>query len=191
MVEMTDELIENVMYLIDSKKGDVGRLNYILSALQDGKQLYNSDKKYLDSLLAAYMSPSKKKSGDHKSVEELKSELARVKERLEKFEKKGYKKPVGRKAGFFFVTFFFGWHAIITLLGKKSIINIQDVNPYLLPIYYLEKVIPAQYLNYISQINLTIPKIVVLVWGAMMFTWVILGFVYLVKFIRSRYNPNR
>ncbi|TRZ80787.1 MAG: hypothetical protein D4R90_00795, partial [Nitrosopumilales archaeon] len=90
-----------------------------------------------------------------------------------------------------FVTFFFGWHAIITLLGRKSLINIQDVNPYLLPLYYLEKVIPAQYLNYISQLNLTIPKIVVLVWGAMMFTWIILGFVYLVKFIRSRYNPNR
>jgi hypothetical protein len=191
MVEMTDELIENVMYLIDSKKGDIGRLNYILSALQDDKSLYNSDKKYLDSLLATYMSSSKKKFGDHKSVEELKSELTRVKERLEKFEKKGYKKPVGRKAGFFFVTFFFGWHAIITLLGEKSLINIQDINPYLLPLYYLEKVIPVQYLNYVSQLNLTIPKIVVLVWVAMMFTWIILGFVYLVKFIRSRYNPNR
>ena len=47
MVKMIDELIDNVMYLIDSKKGDVGRLNYILSALQDGKSLYNSDKKYL------------------------------------------------------------------------------------------------------------------------------------------------
>ena len=59
---MTDELIENVMYLIDSKKGDIGRLNYILSALQDGKSLYNSDKKYLDSLLATYMRHSEQKS---------------------------------------------------------------------------------------------------------------------------------
>ena len=62
MVEMTDELIENIMYLIDSKKGDIGRLNYILSALQDGKSLYNSDKKYLDSLLATYMRRSEQKS---------------------------------------------------------------------------------------------------------------------------------
>jgi hypothetical protein len=62
MVEMTDELIENVMYLIDSKKGDIGRLNYILSALQDGKSLYNSDKKYLDSLLSTYMRRSEQKS---------------------------------------------------------------------------------------------------------------------------------
>jgi hypothetical protein len=188
---MADELIDYVNYLIDSKKGDVGRLNYILSALQDGKSLYNSDKRYLDSLISTYVGSSKKKFGDQKSVEELKKEITRVKERLEKFEKKGYKKPVGRKAGFFFATFFFGWHAIITILGRKSLINIQDINSYLLPLYQLNKIVPLQYLNYVYQFNLTIPEIVVLVWGIMMFTWIILGFVYLVKFIRSRYNPNR
>jgi hypothetical protein len=191
MVEMGDELIENVMYLIDSKKGDVGRLNYILSALQDGKSLYNSDKKYLDSLISAYMSSSKKKFGDGKSVEELKSELARVKERLEKVEKHGYKKPIGRKAVFFFITFFFGWHAVITLISEKFLQDVQDINQYLFPLYYLEKIIPVQYLDYISQFGLSIPKIVVFAWAVMMFTWIILGIVYLVKFIRSRYNPNR
>ncbi len=188
---MVDELIDNVMYLIDSKKGDVGRLNYILSALQDGKPLYNSDKEYLDSLLSTYMRSSKKRSGDQKSVEELKAELARVKERLEKVEKRGYKKPVGRKAVFFFVTFFFGWHAVTTLISEKFLHDVQDINPYLFPLYYLEKIIPGQYLDYVSQIGLSIPKIVVLAWGTMMFTWIILGFIYLVKFIRSRYNPNR
>src|SRR5690348_11844691 len=188
---MADELIDYVIHLIDTKKGDVGRLNYILSALQDGKTLYNSDKKYLDSLISTYLGSSKKKFGDHKSVEELKTELARVKERLEKFEKRGYEKPVGRKAGFFFVTFFFGWHAIITLLNAKSLLNIQEINQYLLPLYLLEKIIPAQYLDYISQLGLSIPKIVVLAWGAMLVAWIILGFVYLVKFIRSRYNPGR
>ena len=187
---MADELIDYVNYLIDSKKGDLGRLSYILNALQDGKSLYNSDKRYLDSLISTYLG-SKKKSGDQKSVEELKTELARVKERLEKFEKRGYKKPVGRKAGFFFVTFFFGWHAVITLLSSKSLLNIEDINPYLLPLYLLEKIIPGQYLNYITQLGLSIPKIVVLAWGAMLVAWIILGFVYLVKFIRSRYNPGR
>jgi hypothetical protein len=191
MVKMADELIDYVNYLIDSKKGDVGRLNFILSALQDGKSLYNSDKKYLDSLISTYLGSSKKKFGDQKSVEELKVELARVKERLEKFEKRGYKKPVGRKAGFFFVTFFFGWHAIITLLSAKSLLNIQEINQYLLPLYLLEKIIPVQYLDYISQLGLSIPKIVVLTWGTMLVAWIILGFVYLVKFIRSRYNPGR
>lgn len=188
---MADELIDYVNYLIDSKKGDVGRLNFILSALQDGKSLYNSDKKYLDSLISTYLGSSKKKFGDQKSVEELKVELVRVKEKLEKLEKRGYKKPVGRKAGFFFVTFFFGWHAIITLLSVKSLLNIQEINQYLLPLYLLEKIIPAQYLDYISQLGLSIPKIVVFAWGAMLVVWIILGFVYLVKFIRSRYNPGR
>jgi hypothetical protein len=191
MVKMADELIDYVNYLIDSKKGDIGRLNFILSALQDGKSLYNSDKKYLDSLIATYLGSSKKKFGDQKSVEELKVELARVKERLEKFEKRGYKKPVGKKAVFFFITFFFGWHAIITLISAKFLLNIQDINQYLLPLYLLEKIIPRQYLDYISQLGLSIPKIVVLVWGAMLVAWTILGFVYLVKFIRSRYNPGR
>ena len=191
MVKMADELIDYVNYLIDSKKGDIGRLNFILSALQDGKSLYNSDKKYLDSLIATYLGSSKKKFGDQKSVEELKVELARVKERLEKFEKRGYKKPVGKKAVFFFVTFFFGWHAVITLISAKFLLNIQDINQYLLPLYLLEKVIPGQYLDYISQLGLSIPKIVVLVWGVMLIAWIILGFVYLVKFIRSRYNPGR
>jgi hypothetical protein len=188
---MADELIDYVIHLIDGKKGDVGRLSYILGALQDGKTLYNSDKKYLDSLITTYLGPSKRKTGEQKSVEELKAELAKVKERLEKFEKRGYKKPLGRKAGFFFVTFFFGWHAVITLLDKKSVISIHDLNPYLLPLYQLDKVIPAEYLNYVYQLNLSIPKIVVLAWGAMIITWIILGFVYLVKFIRSRYNPGK
>ncbi|MGI0061905.1 MAG: hypothetical protein ACREBA_05580, partial [Nitrosotalea sp.] len=115
---MVDELIDYVIHLIDAKKGDTGRLSYILSSLQDGKTVYNSDKKYLDSLIETYIGSSKK-TGEQKSVEELKTELARVNKRLEKFEKRGYKKPVGRKTSFFFVTLFFGWHAVITMLARK------------------------------------------------------------------------
>jgi hypothetical protein len=187
--KMADELIDYVNYLIDSNKGDLGRLNYILSALQDGRPIYDSDKKYLDSLISTYIGSSKKKFGDQKSVEELKAELARVKGRLEKFEKRGYRKHIGRKAVFFFVTFFFGWHAIIRIISKNFLHDIQYTNPYLFPLYQLEKVIPEQYLSYLYTFNLSIPKIVVLLWGAMMCTWIILGFVYLIKFIRSRYNP--
>ena len=190
MVKMADELIEYVNYLIDAKKGDLGRLNYILSALQDGKSIYDSDKKYLDSLISIYIGPSKKKFGEEKSVEELKAELARVKRRLEKFEKRGYRKHIGRKAVFFFVTFFFGWHAVITLISKNLLQDVQDINPYIFPIYQLEKIIPEQYLSYLNQFSLSIPKIVVLVWVGMICTWLIIGFVYLIKFIRSRYNPN-
>jgi hypothetical protein len=141
-------------------------------------------------LISTYIGSSKKNVRNEKSVEELKAELARVKERLEKVEKRGYRKPVGRKAVFFFITFFFGWHAVITLISKQFLQDVQDINPYLFPLYQLEKIIPGEYLRYVYQFNLSIPKIVVLVWGVMMFTWIILGFVYLVKFIRSRYNPG-
>jgi len=48
---MSDDLIKYVLYLINSKKGDIGRLNYILATLQDDKPLYTSDKKYLESMI--------------------------------------------------------------------------------------------------------------------------------------------
>jgi hypothetical protein len=187
---MAEELIDHVVYLIESKKGDPGRLNYILNTLQDGKLLYNSDKKYLDSLISTYMG-TKKKFGEQKSVEELKSELARVKERLANVEKRGYKKPIGRKAIFFFITFVFGWHAVITLVDEKLLHDLQSINPYLFPLFQLDKIIPGEYLDYITHLGFNIPEIVIIVWGVMIFIWIILGFVYLVKFIRSRYNPSR
>src|SRR5713226_1908063 len=108
---MFDELIKYVLYLIKNKKGDIGRLNYILATLQDDKPLYRSDKKYLESLISTYIGPTRKLR-EQQTVEELRAELARVNDRLKRIERRGYKKPVGRKAVFFFVTFFFGWHAV-------------------------------------------------------------------------------
>ncbi|MDE1764541.1 MAG: hypothetical protein KGH88_09935, partial [Thaumarchaeota archaeon] len=80
---MNEDLIEHVIYLIDAKKGDSGRLNYILSMLQDGRQLYISDRKYLDSLIATYIEPSKRRTSQQ-PVDELKTELTRVKQKLER-----------------------------------------------------------------------------------------------------------
>lgn len=185
---MPDELIEHVLYLINSKKGDAGRLNYILSMLQEGRTLYTSDRKYLESLISTYIEPSKRRTGQQ-SVEELKKELTQVKAKLERIEKRGYKKRIGRKAGFFFVTFFFGWHAIAYILSEKFLLNVQDKNPYLFPLYQLKLIIPDQVTSIMGQYNLNLEKIILLVWGAMMVTWIILGFIYLIKFIRSRYNP--
>ncbi|MDE1764340.1 MAG: hypothetical protein KGH88_08885 [Thaumarchaeota archaeon] len=188
MITTSDELIEHVLYLIDTKKGDNGRLNYILSMLQDGRPLYISDRKYLESLISTYIEPSKRKSGQQQSVEELKIELTRVKQKLERYEKRGYKKAIGRKAVFFFVTFFFGWHAVVKLLGDTISFN-QDINPYLFPLYQLQSVLPSQVTAVLAQYGISLQQIVVFAWGAMLLTWIILGFVYLVKFMRSRYNP--
>jgi DNA repair exonuclease SbcCD ATPase subunit len=48
----TDEsLIDKVQRLVDSGSGDVGRLQFILESLQQGKTLYRSDKTYLEKKL--------------------------------------------------------------------------------------------------------------------------------------------
>jgi len=180
--------------LIESKKGDIGRLNYILNALQDGKSLFVSDKKYLDTLISTYIDSAKRReigiSTGNDPIEELRSELKRVNERLAKLEKKGYKKHIGQKAIFFFVTFFVSWHAIIQIINKISGVtmmvyqNTQDLNPYVFPLYQLKVVIPSQF-------GVNVDLGIMYVWSGMMITWAILGFIYLVKFIKSRYNPTK
>jgi hypothetical protein len=191
---MSNDLIRSVVYLIESKKGDVGRLNYILNTLHDRKPLFVSDKKYLDSLISIYIDAAKKReiglSAAYGPMDELRNELKGVNERLTKLEKRGYKKHVGRKAIFFFVTFFVSWHAIIQIINKISngammvSQNTQNLNPYVFPLYQLKVIISSQL---VAWVDLGI----LYVWAGMMVTWVILGFIYLVKFIRSRYNPTR
>jgi hypothetical protein len=191
---MYNDLIRSVVYLIESKKGDVGRLNYILNTLHDKKPLFASDKKYLDSLISTYIDSAKKReigiSTGYEPMDELRDELKRVNERLAKLEKRGYKKHIGRKAIFFFVTFFVSWHAIIQIINKISngsmmiSQNTQDLNPYVFPLYQLKFIIPSQFVTWID-------LGILYVWAGMMIAWVILGFIYLVKFIRSRYNPTR
>jgi len=188
VITTDDELIEHVLHLIDAKKGDSGRLNYILSMLQEDRPLYISDRKYLESLISMYIEPSKRKVARQQSVEELKTELVRVKQKLERYEKRGYKRAIGRKSVFFFVTFFFGWHAVVRMLGDNLLVS-QNINPYLFPLFQLKTVIPTQVSTIMAQYDLSVEKIVIFVWGLMMLTWIILGFVYLVKFMRSRYNP--
>lgn len=190
---MSSDLIRSILYLIESKKGDVGRLNYILNTLQDGKSLFASDKRYLDTLISTYIDSAKKReigiSTTNDPTDELRSELKRVNERLVKLEKRGYKKHIGRKAIFFFVTFFVSWHAIIQIINKISngtmmiYQNTQDLNPYVFPLYQLKVVIPSQF-------GANVDLGILYVWSSMMIIWVILGFIYLVKFIRSRYNST-
>ena len=189
---MSSDLIKSVIYLIESGKGDVGRLNYILNVLQDGKVLFASDKKYLDTVISTYIDAAKRReigiSVGNESINELRSELNRVNERLAKLEKRGYKKHIGRKTIFFFVTFFISWHAIMQIINKISggttmiYQNTQDLNSYVFPLYQLKIIIPSQFVSWVD-------SGILYIWTGMIVAWIILGFIYLVKFIRSRYNP--
>ena len=49
---MSEDLIKSIQELINSGKGDTGRLRYILHTIQNGKNLYNSDRKYLEKLFS-------------------------------------------------------------------------------------------------------------------------------------------
>src|SRR6476660_1853119 len=178
---MSSDLIKSVIYLIESGKGDVGRLNYILNVLQDGKVLFASDKKYLDTVISTYIDAAKRReigiSVGNESINELRSELNRVNE-----------KHIGRKTIFFFVTFFISWHAIMQIINKISggttmiYQNTQDLNSYVFPLYQLKIIIPSQFVSWVD-------SGILYIWTGMIVAWIILGFIYLVKFIRSRYNP--
>ena len=180
--------------MLESRKGDAGRLNYILNTLQDGKPLFASDKKYLDALISTHIDSTKRReigiSTGSDPINELRGDLQKVNERLAKFEQRGYKKHVGRKSIFFFVTFFVSWHAIVHSINKISngtlmvYQNTQDFNPFVFPLYQLKIIIPSQF-------GSNVDFGIMYVWEGMMITWVILGFIYLVKFIRSRYNPTK
>ena len=191
---MSSDLIKSVIYLIESGKGDVGRLNYILNVLQDGKTLFASDKKYLDTLISAYIDSAKRREfgilGGNESINELRSELNKINERLARLEKRGYKKHIGRKSIFFFVTFFISWHAIVQIINKISggttmiYQNTQDLNSYVFPLYQLKIIISPQFVTWVD-------LGILYIWIGMMIAWIILGFIYLIKFIRSRYNPTK
>lgn len=49
---MDEDTLKSIERLIDSNIGDKGRLEHIKESISQGKTLYNSDKKYLDSLLS-------------------------------------------------------------------------------------------------------------------------------------------
>jgi hypothetical protein len=47
-------LSKEIQNLIDNRRGDTGRLEFILSSIQENKELYNSDQKFLIDLLEKY-----------------------------------------------------------------------------------------------------------------------------------------
>jgi len=56
-----NDIADSVQNLIDSGKGDYGRLVHILNSVKSGKKLFSSDQKYLDNLLDDFEKESKSK----------------------------------------------------------------------------------------------------------------------------------
>ena len=50
---MSEDLINKILELINSGRGDAGRLNHIVETLKRGSPLYSSDQKYVEALLGS------------------------------------------------------------------------------------------------------------------------------------------
>lgn len=170
-------MISSIQQIILSGKGDKGRLEYILGMLTSGKALPLSDQKYLENIIPLYLGPQDTESIQRhaeQAINSLQGEIKTLDERLGRLEKRGFEKYVGKKAVFFFVTVFFGWHAfqnpLMLILGQHVS---QGTSRYLFPLNTVAN---------IFGVNMVVGWIFVF----MALAWPFIGIAHLAKFIRSR-----
>jgi hypothetical protein len=174
---LSENLANSIQQLILIGKGDRGRLEYILDLLQRGKILPSSDQKYLERIIPLYLGTrdgeSLKEHSEH-AIEELYGEVQTLNEKISKLERKGFEKYIGKKAIFFFVTFFVGWNALQSYIMPwfNSFMS-KDTAQYLFPLNVL-----ANYLNATS--------LVWFIFGVMALAWPFIGTTHLVNYIRRR-----
>jgi hypothetical protein len=157
-------------------KGDPGRLEYILDMLKNGRTLPFADQKYLENIIPLYLGGKEPESIEKKTehaIEQLHQDIQNLSQRLVKLERRGFEKYVGKKAIFFFVTVFVGWHALQTY--SIAFLNLFISNS--LVHYFFPLSLLTNYINY---------PIVSFVFTAMMYAWLFIGFIHLARFIRSR-----
>lgn len=92
---MSYEMMKSIQDLIKAGKGDVSRLEHILNILREGKYLYLSDQKYLESLLyEAEREGKTERIGEtdvnNDLLNEIRKKLENISDRLEKIENEFY-----------------------------------------------------------------------------------------------------
>jgi hypothetical protein len=163
-------------------KGDQGRLEYLLDLLQKGKPLPDSDRKYLQIVMPLYLGQKDAESYQKNvefAIEQLHNEIKELNEKINKIQRKGFEKYVGRKAVLFFVTVFVGWNALYPYVQSTlSDFISNSVLQYMFPLNLVEN-----YLNHGP-----------VVWFAFLIfltSWPFIGSIYLLKFIESRKISNK
>jgi hypothetical protein len=173
---LSEDLIGAIQQMLILGKGDQGRLEYLLDLLQKGKTLPDSDKRYLQTLVPLYLGPkdsdSYQKNTEH-VVEQLQNEVNQLHEQMNKIQRKGFEKYVGRKAILFFVTVFVGWNVMQTYIQTVLYIVPNTVIQYVFPLNLIEN-----YLNY--------GQIIWFVFLILVISWPFIGAIHLAKFIKSR-----
>lgn len=178
---LSEDLIGAIQQILILGKGDQGRLEYLLDLLQKGRPLPESDQRYLQLMIPLYLGPRDSDSYQKNAevaIEKLHDEVKELREKIQKIERKGFEKYVGRKAVLFFVTVFVGWNALQT---------------YIQP--FMSGVIPGGITSYAFPLNVAVSYVNYgqIVWFGflvLLMSWPFIGAIHLAKFIISRKNSN-
>lgn len=178
---MSEDLIGAIQQILILGKGDPGRLEYLLDLLQKGRPLPESDQKYLQLMIPLYLGPKDSDSYQKNAelaLERLHDEVKELREKIQKIERKGFEKYVGRKTVLFFVTVFVGWNTL---------------QSYITP--FLNGVIPGGNISYVFPLNLAANyanygSVVWFGFLVLLMSWPFIGAIHLAKFIISRKISN-
>jgi hypothetical protein len=174
---LSKDLIQKIQQLLILGKGDRGRLEYILDLLQKEKIIPDLDQKYLQVVISTYLNSYVAKLDQNDvwpKMELLQNEIWQLKDKIQRIERNGFEKYVGRKVILFLVTVFVGWNALQSFIMS-----------------YLSDLIPAEFSNYLFPLNLianylNYQSVVGFVFLILLFSWPFIGIIHLVKFINSR-----
>lgn len=174
---MSEDLIGAIQQILILGKGDQGRLEYLLDLLQKGKTLPDSDKRYLQILVPLYLGPkdpeSYQKNAEH-AIGQLQDEINQLHEQMNKIQRRGFEKYVGRKTVLFFITVFVGWN----ILQTYTQIILYNFIPNTILQYVFPLNLIANYLNY--------GQAIWVVFLILLISWPFIGAIHLTKFIKSR-----
>ncbi len=174
---MSEDLIGAIQQIILLGKGDQGRMEYLLDQLQKGRPLPDSDQRYLKVMIPLYLGPKDPESYQKNAelaMEKLHDEIKQLDDKVQKLQRKGFEKYVGRKAVLFFVTVFVGWNALASYIQPA-----------------LSGFVPSNVLQYVFPLNLAVSYVNYggMVWLAFVIlvsSWPFIGAIHLAKFIASR-----
>lgn len=165
-----------IQQLLILGKGDSGRLEYMLDLLKKGRVLPESDQKYLQFIMSIYLGskePDSYQKHMEDTVEKLHQEISNLNEKVDKFEKKGFERYVGRKAILFFITVFVGWNALQPYIQQGlNVLLSTDLTQYIFPL--------KMALGYYD------PDLIWFVFVIILLAWPFIGSIHLIKLIQSK-----
>ena len=174
---MSEDLIAAIQQLLILGKGDQGRLENLVEILQKGKSLHDSDMQYLKMMIPLYLGSKEQESyqkNTENAIEQLHNEINQLRLQIDKTQRKGFERYIGRKTILFFVTAFVGWNVLQTY--------IQTILSGFIPNNILQYVFPlnlfTNYINYGQAVWFTFLILLI--------SWPFIGAIHLAKFIKSR-----